>query len=108
MKTKYLYVKNGKIELTTTEFEEIMRERFNEGYEAAKTFYNDSCSKNTAWQECPYKYSSVCPYSSITVTTAGIPSQTDKAQPIDITYCERTIDANTVNTSEADFTHLKM
>jgi hypothetical protein len=105
MKTKYLYVKNGKIELTPAELEEIMKEKYNEGYEAAKILYNTSCAKSTNWWECPYKYSSGCPYGSITAGTTATSLQTDKAQPIDITYFTGTADANTATTSKADFTH---
>ena len=106
MKTKYLYVKNGKIELTPTELEEIMKEKYDEGYEAARILYNTSCSKSINWLDCPYKYSSGCPYNSImTTTTTGTSLQADKAQPIDITYCEGTADANTAIISKADFAH---
>lgn len=106
MKTKYLYVKNGKIELTPAELEEIMKDKYNEGYEAAKILYSTSCASNTSWWDCPYKYSSGCPYGSIKATAiTGTSLQADKAQPIDITYSTGTADANTAITSKADFTH---
>ena len=104
MKTKYLYVKNGKIELTPAELEEIMKEKYNEGYEAAKVLYNTSCSNKVNWWDCPYKYSSGCPVSSITTVSTGSSLQAT-TPTIDITYCEGTKDANTTFTSMAEYTH---
>lgn len=104
MKTKYLYVKNGKIELTPAELEEIMKEKYNEGYEAAKILYNTSCSNKINWWDCPYKYSSGCPVGSLNTVTAANPLQAN-TQPLDITYCEGTASSNTAFTSMAEYTH---
>ena len=99
MKTKYLYVKNGKIELTPAELEEIMKEKYNEGYEAAKILYNTSCSNKINWWDCPYKYSSGCPVGSLNTATTGSTLQTT-TQPLNITYCE-----GTAITSKADYAY---
>ena len=95
MKIRYLYIKNDKIELTLAEFEEIMEERYNEGYEAARSLYSDSAK--SVW-ECPFRYTS-CPYTSITSIS---PLQAGKAQPLEITYCEGTKDTDTIIASKSD------
>ena len=69
MKIKYLYVdKNDKIMLTRAELEEIMREKYDEGYEAAKAMWSGSLQQYYYTPLENYKDYITC-NSNVTTTT---------------------------------------
>lgn len=75
MKIKYLYIdKNDKIMLTRAELEEIMREKYDEGYEAAKAAWGGSLQQ---YYHNPYENYVTCCDSNI-ATTRGQDIETNK------------------------------